>query len=256
MSTPIQPGDRPVAITVTWVTTAVHPDDLAARLRQDPITALNAIDFADRWPVSVSVRPAHDLDWATTQASVQPDTAEAEQPADRPPPPPPDLFFGPELAGETLRRIAEADRYHQRAMRLADEPVTTSYDGDPSECAEHMRVTALALATLADVAARLGPGWDQGRAEGADEAWSAALSGVLALIPPPAAEEQVDEALVAAVEAGGAAAWEQHHGKASYRDETTGLVSGGLVAACSHCGSLDHEMHPRQPETEAGDGAR
>lgn len=27
-------------------------------------------------------------------------------------------------------------------------------------------------------------------------------------------------------------------------DESTGLVSGGLVAACSACGSLDHDRHP------------
>lgn len=249
MSTqPIRPGDR-IAVTATWVITANEIMDSAQAAIEawslEPAGALAWLSIAERCPVQVTARPVHDVG--------QPDTAvEPAAPVDRPPPP--DLFFGPELAGEALRRIAEADRYHQRAMRLADEPVTTSYDGDPSEVAEHMRVTALALATLADVAARLGPGYGN-RADGFDGEWAAALSGVGALITPPA-EEQVDEALVEAVQAAGAAAWQQRHGKASYRDETTGLVSGGLVAACSHCGSLDHQMHPRQPETETGDGAR
>lgn len=220
MSTqPIWPGDR-IAVTATWL---IKPNDImgtpaeaAAAWRSDPARALMWLALAERWPVSVSARLAHDLK--------QPDTAvEPAAPGDRPPPP--DLFFGPELAGEALRRIAEADRYQQRNAVTGGGSLI-SEDGNPivwqdaAEVAEHMRVTALALATLAGVAARLGPDFG-GRTDRWDQAWTAALSAVEALIPPPA-EEPLDEALVAAVQAGGAAAWQQHHDTAESSETEDG----------------------------------
>lgn len=249
MSTPIQPGDRPVAITATWVVT-VGPgwtmDALSERWWSNPTRMLSGLDVTERTPVTVSARPAHDL--------FLPDTA-GEPPAapvDRPLPP--DLFFGPELAGEALRRIAEADRYHQRAMRLADEPVTTSIEDDPSECAEHMRVTALALSTLAGVAARLGPDFG-GRADRFDGEWTAALSAVAALIPVPA-EEQVDEALVDAVQAGGAAAWQQHHGTSSGGDEDLRETVHGLLSGLGGRAREARQQSTSSGGDETGDGAR
>lgn len=38
--------------------------------------------------------------------------------------------------------------------------------------------------------------------------------------------------------------WADDAQPAGWVDEATGLTSGGLVAACSRCGSMEHDRHP------------
>lgn len=173
------------AVTATWIITVDSstpgPGELHERMRDYPVdTICRWMRPAERSPVHVSVRPAADL---------RPhDAAYRAGPSARPVPA--DLYSGPTLIREALRRIAEADRA-ELMTRVGEqaEPITS---GDGSEVefvdaysyAAHMRDTAAVLMVGADVASRLAPMFGE-RFEPDDAEWAAALSCVEALVPVP-----------------------------------------------------------------------
>lgn len=168
---------RQRAITATWVATltaATTDEQLAETMRRDPTICIELLGD-DRHPVRVSVRPAEDLP-QTDPLGLAPQLAAR--------PAAPDLYHGPALAAEALRRVFEADRAllfpgHPDAGSVAyraPDGVLVSI-GTADLYGEHMRATAYVLAQLADVAARLDPDRPD-----RDE-WAAALSAVHALTP-------------------------------------------------------------------------